>query len=72
LDVPSLSNFGITEDYFPELVARSKKASSMKGNPVNLTDEELMGILKKAVSWTDLGMGGVKATQYEASHLGLK
>jgi alcohol dehydrogenase class IV len=50
LDVPSLSNFGITEDYFPELVARSKKASSMKGNPVNLTDEELMGILKKAVS----------------------
>ncbi len=49
LDVPALSNFGITEDHFTELVARSKKASSMKGNPVKLTDEELTEILRKAV-----------------------
>ena len=48
LDVPALSNFGITEDHFTELVARSKKASSMKGNPVKLTDEELKEILRKA------------------------
>jgi alcohol dehydrogenase class IV len=50
LDVPVLSNFGITEDHFTELVARSKKASSMKGNPVKLTDEELTEILRKAVT----------------------
>jgi alcohol dehydrogenase class IV len=50
LNVPVLSNFGITEDHFPELVARSKKASSMKGNPVKLTDEELTEILRKAVT----------------------
>jgi alcohol dehydrogenase class IV len=50
LDVPVLSNFGITEDHFIELVARSKKASSMKGNPVKLTDEELTEILRKAVT----------------------
>ena len=50
LDVPVLSNFGITEDHFTELVARSKKASSMKGNPVKLTDEELTEILGKAVT----------------------
>lgn len=49
LDVPALSNFGITEDHFTELVIRSKKASSMKGNPVKLTDEELTEILRKAV-----------------------
>jgi alcohol dehydrogenase class IV len=49
LDVPALSNFGITEDHFPELVAGSKKASSMKGNPAKLTDEELTEILRKAV-----------------------
>jgi alcohol dehydrogenase class IV len=50
LDVPALSNFGITEDHFTELVVRSKKASSMKGNPVKLTDEELTEILRKAVT----------------------
>ena len=49
LDVPSLSNFGITEDHFPELVDKSKNTSSMKGNPVNLTDEDLTEILVKAV-----------------------
>ena len=50
LDIPGLSDFGITEDHFPDLIASSKKASSMKGNPVNLTDEELTEILRKAVS----------------------
>ena len=50
LDIPGLSDFGITEDHFPDLIASSKKASSMKGNPVNLTDEELTEILQKAVS----------------------
>ncbi len=49
LDIPGLSDFGITEDHFPDLIASSKKASSMKGNPVNLTDEELTEILQKAV-----------------------
>ena len=49
-DIPRLSNFGITEDHFPDLIARSKNASSMKGNPVNLTDKELTDILQKAVS----------------------
>jgi alcohol dehydrogenase class IV len=50
LDIPELSDFGIMEDHFPDLIVRSKKASSMKGNPVNLTDEELTEILQKAVS----------------------
>lgn len=49
-DIPGLSNFGITEDHFPDLIARAKKASSMKGNPVDLTDEELTGILQKTVA----------------------
>ena len=50
LGIPELSDFGIMEDHFPDLIVRSKKASSMKGNPVNLTDEELTEILQKAVS----------------------
>jgi alcohol dehydrogenase class IV len=49
LDVAPLLGFGITEAHFPEMIAGAKSASSMKGNPVELTDEELMEILRKAV-----------------------
>ena len=49
LKVPNLSAFGITEKHFPELIKRAKNASSMKGNPVVLTDEELAEILRKAL-----------------------
>jgi alcohol dehydrogenase class IV len=49
-DIPGLSNFGITEDHFPDLIARAKKASSMKGTPVDLTDQELTEILQKTVA----------------------
>ena len=48
LDVAPLFEFGITEAHFPEMIAGAKRASSMKGNPVELTDEELMEILRKA------------------------
>jgi alcohol dehydrogenase class IV len=43
--VPGLESFGITEADFPQIVEKARKASSMKGNPVPLTDEELTGIL---------------------------
>ncbi|MGB2928115.1 MAG: iron-containing alcohol dehydrogenase [Desulfobacterales bacterium] len=49
LDVAPLFEFGITEAHFPEMIAGAKRASSMKGNPVELTDEELTEILRKAV-----------------------
>jgi alcohol dehydrogenase class IV len=49
LNVPRLSAFGITEKEFPEIVAKSKVASSMKGNPIVLSDEELFAILKSAL-----------------------
>jgi len=47
LKVPSLTEFGLTEEDFPEVVAKAKKSSSMKGNPIELTDDELMEILKE-------------------------
>jgi alcohol dehydrogenase class IV len=43
--VPGLEDFGITEADFPEIVKHAKKASSMKGNPILLTDDELTHIL---------------------------
>ncbi len=48
LETPTLSSFGITEDHFPGLVAGAGDASSMKGNPIKLTDAELTEILGRA------------------------
>ena len=45
LQVPGLATFGLTPAEVPELVARSKAASSMKGNPLTLTDDELHTIV---------------------------
>jgi alcohol dehydrogenase class IV len=46
MHVPRLSTFGLTKDRFPELTEKSKKASSMKGNPIELTDGELGKVLE--------------------------
>jgi alcohol dehydrogenase class IV len=48
LKIPSLSVFGVTEADFPLAVEKAKRASSMKGNPVVLSDNELMEILEKS------------------------
>ena len=47
LEVPPLAKYGLKEQDFPTAVAKSQKSSSMKGNPITLTDTELMEILKK-------------------------
>jgi alcohol dehydrogenase class IV len=49
LDVSPLSNFGLSEDDFPMVVDKAQRASSMKGNPILLTDEELTHILRRAI-----------------------
>lgn len=49
LNIPSLSEFGIGESDFPEIVAKSARSSSMKGNPLPLTDDELTSILAAAL-----------------------
>jgi alcohol dehydrogenase class IV len=48
LKVPPLSEFGLKEPDFSTVVVKSQKSSSMKGNPIALTDDELMAILKKS------------------------
>jgi alcohol dehydrogenase class IV len=48
LRVPSLAEFGLREQDFPAVVAKAQKSSSMKGNPIELTDDELLGVLEKA------------------------
>ena len=49
LAVPPLSTFGVTEAAFDEIIAKSQVASSMKGNPIPLADQELRDILTAAL-----------------------
>lgn len=48
LNVAKLSSFGITRHDFSEIVAKSQQASSMKANPIQLKEGELMDILHQA------------------------
>jgi alcohol dehydrogenase class IV len=49
LDIPALSHWGLTETMIPEVVSKAKNASSMKGNPVVLSDEVLGAVLRGAL-----------------------
>jgi alcohol dehydrogenase class IV len=49
LGIPPLSFYGMTTAQIPSAVQKTMKASSTKGNPVALTEEELSGILEKAL-----------------------
>ena len=47
--VPGLADFGVSEDHIPSIVEKSKRASSMKGNPIELTEDELADILQNSL-----------------------
>jgi alcohol dehydrogenase class IV len=49
LHVAQLSSFGFTQQDIPTVVAQAQKASSMKGNPIVLSAEELNEILWAAL-----------------------
>jgi alcohol dehydrogenase class IV len=48
LKIKPLKEYGLNPDDFLAVVAQSQKANSMKGNPVSLTDSELLSILESA------------------------
>jgi alcohol dehydrogenase class IV len=43
--IPSLASFGVRAEHFADIAAKAKRASSMKGNPIDLTDDELIQVL---------------------------
>jgi alcohol dehydrogenase class IV len=49
LSIPRLSSFGLTRQRIPEMTALARKASSMRYNPVSLSDEALGIILENAL-----------------------
>ena len=48
LHIPTLAAYGLEKADFPAVVTKSQNASSMKGNPITLTKQELLEILDKA------------------------
>ena len=49
LKIPGLSFYGLSQEQLPTLVEKSMKASSMKGNPIQLTPEEVTELIQLAL-----------------------
>jgi alcohol dehydrogenase class IV len=49
LGIPGLSAYGLGPGDVPALVAQSRRSSSMRANPIELTDEELTELLSAAI-----------------------
>jgi alcohol dehydrogenase class IV len=49
LEIPPLRAYGVTEADIPDLVEKAAQASSMKGNPIVLTPEEVRQIIERAI-----------------------
>lgn len=49
LNVPPLASYGITRADFPILIEKASVASSMQGNPIKLTHDELRDALARAL-----------------------
>jgi alcohol dehydrogenase class IV len=49
LFIPPLSEYGVRREDFGEIIEKSQRASSMKGNPIVLTDAELEWVLSSAL-----------------------
>jgi len=49
LNVPGLAQFNLNKESIPAIVKQAQQASSMQGNPIALSDEELVAVLKSAL-----------------------
>ena len=47
--IPGLASYGVARSDFPTIVAKARRSSSMKGNPIQLTEQELLQILEQAL-----------------------
>jgi len=48
-EIPPLRTYGVHEDDIPDLIEKAAQSSSMKGNPILLTTEELQEIAKRSI-----------------------
>ena len=49
LGIAGLAAYGVTSRHIPELAEKAARASSMKGNPIELTPEEIASIVESAL-----------------------
>ena len=49
LGVPGLGRYGISTADFPSIIAKALRSSSMRGNPIQLTEQELTEILTRSL-----------------------
>ena len=49
LEIPALRAYGVGEPDLPSLVEKAAQSSSMKGNPIVLTREELHEIISRSL-----------------------
>ena len=49
LNIAPLTTFGLSQSDIPVAVEKARKSSSMKGNPIELSNEELTGIIKASL-----------------------
>jgi alcohol dehydrogenase class IV len=49
LQIPKLATYGVSTDDIGRVVDKARKASSMRGNPIELTDGELREVLTSAI-----------------------
>ena len=49
LRIPSLGEYGLAQADFPDLIEQACRASSMRGNPIQLTTDEMSEILSRAL-----------------------
>jgi alcohol dehydrogenase class IV len=49
LQIPRLKDYGLTAEQIPQLVSLARQASSMRYNPVALSDDALAEILRRAM-----------------------
>lgn len=48
-DVPKLGSYGVRDAHIDDIVTKAARASSMKGNPIELDHEELAAVLRAAI-----------------------
>jgi alcohol dehydrogenase class IV len=48
LKIPPLWTYGVRPEHYPEIIAAAGQSSSMKGNPIQLTPDEMTEIVSLA------------------------
>jgi alcohol dehydrogenase class IV len=49
MSIPGLGSYGLNEDAIATVVTAAQKASSMRGNPIELSDEEVAEIVTRSL-----------------------